>query len=79
MRLFKEMTKSGFVPDKELVETYLGCLCETENLSAAKKCVKFLRNKVGFSVALSYSLFVDEALGLIYRAGSERENLELFK
>lgn len=86
VKLFREMMKSKHVPDKELVEIYLGCLCESCKLSDARKCVNFLR-EVGFSTALSYSLYIralcragnlKEALKLLDNAGAERETLNKY-
>lgn len=83
VKLFREMMRSEHVPDKEFIEIYLGCLCESDKLSHARKCVNFLR-KVGFSTALSYSLYIralcragklEEALKLLNNAGEERETL----
>ncbi|KAF7847964.1 hypothetical protein BT93_L2409 [Corymbia citriodora subsp. variegata] len=86
VKLFREMMKSKYVPDKEFVEIYLGCLCESDKLLDARKCVNFL-SEVGFSTALSYSLYIralcragnlEEAVKLLNNAGAERETLNKY-
>ncbi|KAI6696552.1 hypothetical protein NL676_016671 [Syzygium grande] len=86
VKLFRQMMKSKYVPDKEFVEIYLGCLCESDKLLDARKCVNFLR-EVGFSTALSYSLYIralcragnlEEAQKLLNNAGAEREMLNKY-
>ncbi|XP_022982824.1 putative pentatricopeptide repeat-containing protein At5g06400, mitochondrial [Cucurbita maxima] len=82
--LLQEMIHSEYIPDKELLETYLGCLCKLDRLSDAKGCIDYLRN-VGFTVPLIYSLYIralcrvgklDEALTLLEEVGTERSKLD---
>ncbi|KAK1409872.1 hypothetical protein QVD17_36401 [Tagetes erecta] len=70
MEVFLEMIQAGFVPDKELVEIYLQCLCEANNLLEAKECVKTLCT-LGFSTPLAYSL----CIRALCRAGNVEETL----
>lgn len=86
LKVFQEMINAGHVPDKELVETYLDCLCEVSMLQEAKSCVDALQ-KVGFSIPLSYSLYVralcragklEEALALVNEVKEERSKLDEF-
>ncbi|CAM8925179.1 unnamed protein product [Rhodiola kirilowii] len=80
---FQEMLQEGNAVDKDVVETYLECLCEENRLSDAKRCVETL-NKFGYSYSLSYSLYIralcrakklDEALRLLDEAKTENSNL----
>nr|XP_043634601.1 putative pentatricopeptide repeat-containing protein At5g06400, mitochondrial [Erigeron canadensis] len=80
---FLEMIQAGFVPDKELLEIYLECLCETDNVLEAKKCVKNLCT-LGFSTPLAYSLCiralsragnVDEALLMMDEVDEKDQNI----
>ncbi|KAI3793705.1 hypothetical protein L1987_36325 [Smallanthus sonchifolius] len=82
IKVFLEMIEAGFVPDKELLETYLECLCEVNNVLEAKKCVKSLCT-LGFSTPLAYSLCiralcrsgnVEEALVMINEVGEKDQN-----
>ncbi|KAI5438298.1 hypothetical protein KIW84_024147 [Lathyrus oleraceus] len=84
LKIYNEMINSGHVPDKELIETYLGCLCETGRISEARKCIDSLQ-KSGYTVPLSYSLFiraicragkVEEALKLVEEVGAEKSCVE---
>ncbi|GMI79672.1 hypothetical protein like AT5G06400 [Hibiscus trionum] len=84
IQIFLEMIRSGFIPDKELLETYLGCLCEVDKLTEARSCVESLR-KIGFSAPLSYSLYIralcraerlEEALKILDNAGTEESPLD---
>ncbi|XP_008442952.3 putative pentatricopeptide repeat-containing protein At5g06400, mitochondrial [Cucumis melo] len=85
--LFQEMIHSEYIPDKELLETYLGCLCKLSRLSDARRCIDHLR-KVGFSIPLIYSLYIralcrarklDEALTLLQEViGDERSKLDSY-
>ncbi|CAI8602326.1 unnamed protein product [Vicia faba] len=84
LKIYNEMISSGHVPDKELTETYLGCLCETGRISEARKCIDSLQ-KSGYTVPLSYSLFiralcragkVEEALKLVEEVGAEKSSVE---
>lgn len=85
IQTFEEMIRAGFIPDKELAETYLTCLCEVDKLVNARHCIEYLRN-VGFSVPLSYSLHiralcrcgkVEEALALVDEVGEEQQRKTL--
>ncbi|CAM8922727.1 unnamed protein product [Rhodiola kirilowii] len=80
---FQEMLQEGNVVHKDVVETYLECLCEENRLSDAKRCVETLK-KFGYSYSLSYSLYIralcrakklDEALRLLDEAKTENSNL----
>ncbi|CDP10570.1 unnamed protein product [Coffea canephora] len=84
--IYQEMIKAGFQPDKELLESYLGCLCQVGKLLEARRCVESLR-KVGFTVSLTRSLYIralcrggrlEEALELIDESGSEKHTLEQY-
>ncbi|EXC12963.1 hypothetical protein L484_016893 [Morus notabilis] len=84
IRLFQEMISAGHIPDKELIETYLACVCEVDKLSDARKCVDSLQ-KLGFTVPLSHSLYVrslcragrlEEALALADEIGEEKTTLD---
>lgn len=86
MDIFQQMLRAGHIPDRELVETYLGCLCEVGKLVDAKKCTDAL-HKVGFTVPLSYSLNIralcragriEEALALADEVGAERTTLDQY-
>ncbi|KAM7262208.1 hypothetical protein ACFE04_021285 [Oxalis oulophora] len=68
---FREMIRAGHVPDKELVEIYLSCLCEDGNLEAARKCLDSLC-KVGYTTPLSYSMYIRS----LFRAGRLDEAFE---
>ncbi|CAH1438023.1 unnamed protein product [Lactuca virosa] len=70
MEMFMEMSEDGFVPDKELVEIYLGCLCEVGNVLEAKSCAKNLC-QLGFSTPLAYSL----CIRALCRSGKVEEGL----
>ncbi|XP_022151461.1 putative pentatricopeptide repeat-containing protein At5g06400, mitochondrial [Momordica charantia] len=83
--LFQEMIRSEYIPDKELLEAYLGCLCKLGRLSEAKECIDYLRN-IGFTTPLIYSMHIralcragrlDDALTLLEEVGAaERSKLE---
>ncbi|MCI18020.1 pentatricopeptide repeat-containing protein mitochondrial-like, partial [Trifolium medium] len=84
LRTYGEMMSSGHVPDKELIETYIGCLCEMGRILEARKCIDSLQ-KFGYTIPLSYSLFiralcrarkVEEALALIEEVGTEKSSVE---
>ncbi|XP_047981155.1 putative pentatricopeptide repeat-containing protein At5g06400, mitochondrial [Salvia hispanica] len=86
IQIYEEMMQAGLVPGKELVEAYVGCLCEVNRLSDARRCVDSL-HKFGFSIPLSYSLYVralcragklDEALALVDEAGCEKHLLQQY-
>ncbi|KAI3748317.1 hypothetical protein L6452_11311 [Arctium lappa] len=79
---FLEMTQAGFVPDKELLEIYIGCLCEVDNVLEAKRCAKNL-SAHGYSTPLAYSLCiralcragkVEEALSMADEVGEKDQN-----
>ncbi|KAK9061496.1 hypothetical protein SSX86_018678 [Deinandra increscens subsp. villosa] len=79
---FMEMNQAGFIPDKELIEIYLECLCEVNNVLEAKNCVKNLCTH-GFSTPLAYSLCiralcrtgnVEEALVMINEVSEKDQN-----
>jgi pentatricopeptide repeat protein len=84
LRTYGEMISSGHVPDKELIETYIGCLCEMGRILEARKCIDSLQ-KFGYTIPLSYSLFiralcrarkVEEALTLIEEVGTDKPSVE---
>lgn len=86
IKLFKEMIHAGYVPDKELVEIYLKCLCEVGKLLDARRCVEGLC-KLGFTIPLSYSIYIrglcragrlEEALELVDEVGTERVTLDRY-
>ncbi|XP_031474645.1 putative pentatricopeptide repeat-containing protein At5g06400, mitochondrial [Nymphaea colorata] len=57
IKLSRKMIRAGFTPDKELAETYLLCLCETENLTEARAFVESVCRKC-FTSQISYSMLV---------------------
>ncbi|PON42074.1 Tetratricopeptide-like helical domain containing protein [Parasponia andersonii] len=84
--LFQEMIHAGHIPDKELVESYLACLCEVGKLLDARKCVESL-HKAGFTIPLGYSLYtralcragrIEEALTMVDEIGPDRATLDHF-
>ncbi|RZC78428.1 hypothetical protein C5167_002640 [Papaver somniferum] len=86
VKLFHDMIRAKYVPDKELVEIYLNCLCEVGKVSDAQKCREYLC-KSGFSKPLSYSLVIralrrgrlDEALVMVDEVvGEERSKLDQY-
>ncbi|KAK4390045.1 putative pentatricopeptide repeat-containing protein, mitochondrial [Sesamum angolense] len=86
IKIYQEMVQVGCAPDKELVETYVGCLCEVDKLLDARSCIESL-HKFGFSIALSYSLYfralcragkLEDALALMDETGSERNLLSQY-
>ncbi|KAB1222535.1 hypothetical protein CJ030_MR2G013444 [Morella rubra] len=86
VKIFEEMMLAGHIPDKELVETYLGCLCEVGKLSEARRCTDSLR-KVGFTIPLSHSLYIralcragrlEEAQAVVDDVGAEGSTLDLY-
>ncbi|KAL3617722.1 hypothetical protein CASFOL_038043 [Castilleja foliolosa] len=86
IEIYQEMVQMGLAPDKELVETYVGCLCEVNKLTDAKNCIKSL-DKFGYSAPLSYSLYfralcragkLEDALVLMDEIGSERNILDQY-
>ncbi|KAL5709008.1 hypothetical protein ACHQM5_019745 [Ranunculus cassubicifolius] len=86
IKIFHQMIKAGHVPDKELAEIYMSCLCEVAKLSEARRCMDSLR-KCGFSVPLSYSLVIrslcragkiDEALAFLDEAGEGKSTLDQY-
>ncbi|GAB2298771.1 hypothetical protein Dimus_032849 [Dionaea muscipula] len=93
IELFNEMMTVGLAPDKELVEIYLDCLCGSEKLVDARRCVQSLignSSKVGFTftVPLCYSLLirplcrrgmVEEALALVDEVKEEEDQSALHR
>lgn len=86
MKIFQEMIRAGHIPDKQLVETYLNCLCGVGKLLEARKCTDSL-HKLGFTVPLSYSLNIralcragrlEEALAMADDVGAERATLDQY-
>ncbi|XP_050383405.1 putative pentatricopeptide repeat-containing protein At5g06400, mitochondrial [Argentina anserina] len=86
IKIFQEMIRAAHIPDKELVETYIGCLCEVGKLSDARRCIESL-SKVGFTTALSHSLYVralcragrlQEASAMMDDIGEERSTLDRY-
>ena len=86
IKLFQEMIRAGYVPDKELVETYLKCLCQAGKLLDGRLCIEALR-KLGFTIPLSYSLYIralcragrlEEAVALVDEVGTERVKLDQY-
>ncbi|XVE96248.1 hypothetical protein REPUB_Repub02eG0205100 [Reevesia pubescens] len=86
IKIFQEMIRAGYTPDKELLETYLGCLCEVDKLSEARSCTDSL-SKMGFTVPLSYSLYIralcragrlEEALEILDNVGIEQSTLNQY-
>ncbi|GMI65757.1 hypothetical protein like AT5G06400 [Hibiscus trionum] len=86
VKIFQEMICSGYIPDKELLETYLGCLCEVGKLAEARSCAESL-SKIGFSAPLSYSLYIralcraerlEEALEILDNVGTEPSPLDQY-
>lgn len=84
IKLFREMTDTGLVPDKELVEVLFDCLCQVGKLEDARKCMESLQ-KVGFTDPLSYSLLIralcrrgklEEALALANDVTEDRSTLD---
>ncbi|OIW20131.1 hypothetical protein TanjilG_01904 [Lupinus angustifolius] len=84
IKIYSEMTSVGCVPDKELLEIYLGCLCEVGRLLDARKCMDSLQ-KFGYRAPLNYSLFIKalcragkvaEALALVEEVDAEKYTLE---
>ncbi|CAJ1967309.1 unnamed protein product [Sphenostylis stenocarpa] len=84
LKTYGEMIGAGYAPDKELIEVYLGCLCEVGKVLEARRCAESLQN-FGYTVPLSYSLFiralcrvgrVEEALALIEEVGEEKSILD---
>ncbi|XP_004303385.1 PREDICTED: putative pentatricopeptide repeat-containing protein At5g06400, mitochondrial [Fragaria vesca subsp. vesca] len=86
IKTFQEMIRAAHIPDKELVETYIGCLCEVDKLSDARRCIDSL-SKVGFTTSLSYSLYIralcragrlQEASEMMDDIGEERSTLDRY-
>ncbi|XP_022843711.1 putative pentatricopeptide repeat-containing protein At5g06400, mitochondrial [Olea europaea var. sylvestris] len=87
IQIYQEMIQVGCIPDKELLETYLGCLCEVNKLSDARSCIESLREFGCFSVPLTYSLYIralcragkmEEALSLTNEVRAERNTLDQY-
>ncbi|OMO68649.1 hypothetical protein COLO4_29516 [Corchorus olitorius] len=86
IKIYPEMIHAGYTPDKELLETYLGCLCEVGKLSEARSCIDSL-SKIGFTVPLSYSLYIralcragriEEALDVLDNVKVEKSTLDQY-
>uniref|UniRef100_A0A2N9FZR3 Pentacotripeptide-repeat region of PRORP domain-containing protein n=1 Tax=Fagus sylvatica TaxID=28930 RepID=A0A2N9FZR3_FAGSY len=86
IKLFEEMIHAGHIPDKELVEAYLGCLCKVSRLLDARRCTDSLR-RVGFTIPLSHSLYIralcragklEEAQALVDEVGAEGSTLDQY-
>jgi len=86
IKIFEEMMRAGYIPDKELVEAYLGCLCEVGRLLDARRCTDSLRG-VGFAIPLCHSLYIralcqagrlDEAQALVDEIGAEGSMLDKY-
>ncbi|GAB4835289.1 hypothetical protein Ancab_000198 [Ancistrocladus abbreviatus] len=86
IRLFHEMISAGLVPDKELVESFFDCLCQSGKLSDARRCMHSLR-KVGFTVPFAYSLLIrtlcrggklEEALVVVDEVKEDRSTLDCY-
>ncbi|XP_006348568.2 putative pentatricopeptide repeat-containing protein At5g06400, mitochondrial [Solanum tuberosum] len=86
VKIFQEMIQVGHSPDKELIEDYLGCLCELGKLRDARSCTESLL-KLGFSTPLAYSLYIrslcrawrlEEALALINEVDDEQHVLSQY-
>ncbi|KAK1287052.1 putative pentatricopeptide repeat-containing protein [Acorus calamus] len=57
IKIFQEMICEGHVPDNEVIDAYLSCLCEVGKLSEAKRCVEILCER-GLAPQKSYTLLV---------------------
>lgn len=84
---FNEMIHMGFIPDKELIETYLDCLCEVGKLLDARKCIENLQKAGFYTSPLNYSLFIrsllrkgrlEEALTVLDEIGAEKSTLDKY-
>lgn len=80
LKIYGEMISAGYVPDKELIETYLGCLCEVGRVLEARRCMNSLKI-FGYTVPFNYSLFiragrVEEALALLEEVGEEKSIID---
>lgn len=80
IKIYKEMISAGCVPDQELVETYLGCLCQVGKVLDAQECTDSLE-KIGYSVPFSQALLiralcradrVEEALKVADKVGKDK-------
>lgn len=86
IKIFREMIDSGFIPDKELLESYLGSLCEVGKLPEARSCSESL-SKIGFTYPLTCSLYIralcragrlEEAREMIDKSGPENHTLKQY-
>ncbi|KAL5999270.1 hypothetical protein ACLOJK_040720 [Asimina triloba] len=57
IKRFREMIHAGHLPDKELCEIYLSCLCEVGRLLDARQSFQLLSDS-GIAMQTSYSLLV---------------------
>ncbi|KAF3643030.1 putative pentatricopeptide repeat-containing protein, mitochondrial [Capsicum annuum] len=83
IKIFQEMIQVGHSPDKELIEDYLGGLCELGKFNDARSCTESLQ-KLGFSTPLTYSLYarslcragrLEEALALMNEVDDDEQHL----
>ncbi|KAM0951960.1 putative tetratricopeptide-like helical domain superfamily [Dioscorea sansibarensis] len=72
IKIFQEMINAGYMPDREMLGTYLSSLCESGKLEHARKAVKSLCKR-GFMPQLGYSLLIKS----MCRAGKLEEALNL--
>ncbi|EEF38299.1 putative pentatricopeptide repeat-containing protein At5g06400, mitochondrial [Ricinus communis] len=86
IKIFHEMIRTRYIPDREVVGTYLSCLCEAGRLSEARKSTDSLC-RIGYTIPLSYSLYIralcrsgrlEEALSLLDEVGTERSTLDQY-
>ncbi|KAJ4825773.1 hypothetical protein Tsubulata_015912 [Turnera subulata] len=86
IKIFQEMIRVGHIPDKELAETYIHCLCEAGKLLEARMCIESLC-KVGFKISFSHSLYIralcrvgklEEALSLADDAGAVKSEVDQY-
>ncbi|XP_042405332.1 putative pentatricopeptide repeat-containing protein At5g06400, mitochondrial [Zingiber officinale] len=71
VKLFREMIKVGYMPDKEMLDIYLSSLCESKQLVNAKKSMKSLISR-GFNEQAGYNSLVKS----LCRAGRVDEALK---
>lgn len=71
VKLFREMIKVGYMPDKEMLDIYLSSLCESKQLVDARKSMKSLISR-GFNEQAGYNSLVKS----LCRAGSVDEALK---
>ncbi|CAL9211030.1 unnamed protein product, partial [Musa hybrid cultivar] len=71
IKIFQEMIRAGHMPDKEMLDIYLSCLCESKQLVDAQRSLKNLCRR-GFTAQVGYSLLVKS----LCRAGRIEEALK---